>query len=152
MQHCARAHADPTPDRLAVLAGANLFAVESTRASFVSHARHERHAFPTLAAAMLTAIAGLGVVYLARICRRRTSSWLPEKVRRTSFCSASRQLPSQKPWRRSITWPASCLATPLSGWAASTTALGAGDRGSRWLVLHDFSALEHQLAALGGRF
>ena len=115
--------------------------------------RHERHAFPTLAAAMLTAIAGLGVVYLGTdlpaadiiLAARKSkadvvllslsTTPVPETLEEINHMA--RKLP-----RNAALWLGCPPQLPLEQATA----------GSRWLVLHDFSALEHQLAALGGRF
>ncbi len=115
--------------------------------------RNERHAFPTLAAAMLTAIGGLGVIYLGTdlpaadivLAARKSEADIvllslsttpgPETLEEINHMA--RKLP-----RSSALW--------LGG--APELRLEQATAGSRWLVLHDFSALEHQLAALGGRF
>ena len=115
--------------------------------------RNERHAFPTLAAAMLTAISGLGVIYLGTdlpaadivLAARKSEADIvllslsttpgPETLEEINHMA--RKLP-----RSSALW--------LGG--APELRLEQATAGSRWLVLHDFSALEHQLAALGGRF
>ena len=115
--------------------------------------RNERHAFPTLAAAMLTAIGGLGVIYLGTdlpaadivLAARKgeadvvllSLSSTPGSETQDDFSHIARKLPR---------------STAL--WLGGSPALGLeqATAGSRWLVLHDFSALEHQLAALGGRF
>lgn len=114
---------------------------------------NERHAFPTLAAAMLTAIGGLGVIYLGTdlpaadivLAARKSEADIvllslsttpgPETLEEINYMA--RKLP-----RSSALW--------LGG--APELHLEQATAGSRWLVLHDFSALEHQLAALGGRF
>jgi MerR family transcriptional regulator, light-induced transcriptional regulator len=115
--------------------------------------RNERHAFPTLAAAMLTAVGGLGVIYLgtdlpaadivlaarkseANVVLLSLSSTLGSETQ-DEFSHIARKLP-----RSTALW--------LGG--APALGLEQATAGSRWLVLHDFSALEHQLAALGGRF
>ena len=67
---------------------------------------NERHAFPTLAAAMLIAAGGLGAIYLGQIYRPRTSSWPPEKVKRTWFYSAYRPRQVQRCATISVTSPA----------------------------------------------
>jgi len=115
--------------------------------------RNERHAFPTLAAAMLTAVGGLGVLYLGTdlpaadivLAARKSEadvvllslSSTPGSETQEEFSHISRKLP-----RSTALW--------LGG--APALGLEQATAGSRWLVLHDFSALEHQLAALGGRF
>jgi len=114
---------------------------------------NERHAFPVLAAAMLTAVGGLGVIYLG------TELPASEIVMAARKCAAQVVLLSvgTKP-ADNILAEFEHIARKLS----SSTALWVGGRpdlhlekvmaGSRWLALHDFAALEHQLTALGARF
>ena len=115
--------------------------------------RNERHAFPTLAAAMLTAISGLGVIHLGTdlpaadivLAARKSEadivllslSTTPDPETLEEINRMARKLP-----RSSALW--------LGG--APALRLEQATAGSRWLVLHDFTALEHQLAARGGRF
>ncbi len=114
---------------------------------------NERHAFPTLVAAMLTAVAGLGVIYLGTelpsadivLATRRSDAHAvvlsisslpgPETVQDLAYIS-------RKVSRSTALW--------LGG--APQLGLDQATEGSRWMVLHDFAALEHQLTALGGRF
>lgn len=114
---------------------------------------NERHAFPTLAAAMLTAVGGLGVIYLG--------TDLPAAdivlAARKSEADALLLSISAKPGVETLE-----ELNHVAHKAPRSTALWLGGapqlniesvtEGSRWLVLHDFSALEHQLAALGARF
>jgi MerR family transcriptional regulator, light-induced transcriptional regulator len=115
--------------------------------------RNERHAFPTLAAAMLTAVGGLGVIYLGadlpaadivQAARKSEAdvvllslSTAPGLETLEEFSHIARKLP-----RSTALW--------LGG--APELRLDQATAGSRWAVLHDFSSLEHQLAALGARF
>lgn len=114
--------------------------------------RNERHEFPLLAAAMLTAVAGLGVFYLGTdlpaadivLAARRTDpdavllsvSVTPGSETLAELNHISRKLP-----RSTSLW--------LGGPPEIRLAEGLGD--SRWLVLDNYSALEHQLLALGTR-
>lgn len=114
---------------------------------------NERHAFPNLAAAMLTAVGGLGVIYLG--------TELPA----ADIVLAARKSSADVVLLSLSTAPAADTIEEFSHIASKlprSTALWVGGRpdlhleqlldGSRWLVLHDFSALEHELTALGARF
>lgn len=114
---------------------------------------NERHAFPTLAAAMLTAAGGLGAIYLG-----------------TDLPASDIVLAARKSEADIVLLSLSSAPTPevledlhyIEGKAARSTNLWLGGApelhldkttaGTRWLVLHDFAALEHQLAAKGARF
>jgi DNA-binding transcriptional MerR regulator/methylmalonyl-CoA mutase cobalamin-binding subunit len=115
--------------------------------------RDDRHSFPTLVAAMLTAVAGLGVIYLGAdlpsadiiLAARKSEadavllslSTAPAPETLEEFAAIARKIPRSK-------------ALWLGG--APELNLDKSMAGSRWLVLHDFPAFEHQLTALGGRF
>lgn len=114
--------------------------------------RNERHSFPTLAAAMLTAAGGLGAVYLG-----------------TDLPATEIVLAARKSKADVILLGLSCAPDPevlddlsyIARKMTRTTALWLGGSpelhldeataGSRWLVLKDFAALEHQLTARGAR-
>ena len=114
---------------------------------------NERHAFPTLAAAMLIAAGGLGAIYLGTdlpatdivVAARKSEadivllslSFAPSSEVRDDLSYIARKVP-----RSTALW--------LGG--APELHLDRAVEGSRWLVLKDFSALEHQLAARGARF
>ncbi len=114
---------------------------------------NERHAFPTLAAAMLIAAGGLGAIYLGTdlpagdiiLAARKSEadvvllslSSMPGSEIMDDLSHIARKLP-----RATALW--------LGG--ASELHLDQATKGSRWMVLHDFSALEHQLTARGARF
>ena len=115
--------------------------------------RNERHAFPNLAAAMLTAVGGLGVIYLGTdlpaadivlAARKSNADVLLLSLCATPGAETLQDLThiGRKAPRSTALW--------LGG--ARELNLDQATGGSRWLVLHDFSALEHQLAALGARF
>ena len=115
--------------------------------------RNERHAFPTLAAAMLAAAGSLGPIHLGTdlpaadivLAARKSEadivllsvSSTPGPETLDDLCYIARKVPQ---------------VTAL--WLGGSPALHLdhATAGSRWMVLHDFSALEHQLAARGARF
>ncbi len=114
--------------------------------------RNERHEFPILAAAMLTVVAGLGVFYLGTdlpaadivLAARRTDAdavLLSVSVTPGSDTVAELNQISRKLPRATSLW--------LGGPSEIRLAEGLG--GGRWLILDNYSALEHQLAALGTR-
>ncbi len=114
---------------------------------------NERHAFPNLAAAMLTAVGGLGVIYLGTelpaadivLAARKSAADVvllslgttPAVETIKEFGYIARKLPR---------------STALWAGGRSDLHLETALHGSRWLVLHDFSSLEHELTALGARF
>ncbi len=115
--------------------------------------RNERHAFPTLAAAMLAAAGGMGTIYLGTdlpaadivLAARKSEadvvllslSSAPNSEALNDLDTIARKAP-----RTATLWLGGSPALHLDQATA----------GSRWLVLQDFSALEHQLAARGARF
>ncbi|MFY9643663.1 MAG: MerR family transcriptional regulator [Terriglobales bacterium] len=115
--------------------------------------RNERHEFPLLAAAMLTAAAGLGVIYVGAdlpaadivLAARKTDadvillsiSTAPSEETMEELRHIERKVP-----RSTALWVGGAPALNLERATA----------GSRWLVLRDFGALEHQLSALGAAF
>jgi MerR family transcriptional regulator, light-induced transcriptional regulator len=115
--------------------------------------RDERHAFPILAAAMLTAVGGLGVIYLGTdlpaadivLAARRTES----DVVLLSLSSAPNPATRQE-----VTAIGHKLSRTRALWLGGPPELElkSAGLGSRYLLLDDFSALEHQLVALGARF
>ena len=115
--------------------------------------RNERHAFPTLAAAMLAAAGGLGIIYLgtdlpaADIVLAARKSEADVVLLSLSSVPNSEALEdldaiAHKAPRAAVLWLGGSPALHLEEATA----------GSRWLVVQDFSALEHQLAARGARF
>ncbi len=115
--------------------------------------RNERHAFPNLAAAMLTAAGGLGVIHLGTDlpadeivqAARKTGadalllsvSTMPDEEIFADMVYIGRKAP-----RSSALW--------LGG--ATDLSLDELTEGSRWHALRDFHALERELITLGGRF
>ncbi len=115
--------------------------------------RNESHAFPTLAAAMLIAAGGLGAIYLgtdlpaADIVLAARKSEADVVLLSLSSAPSSEVLDDLSFIARKV--PRS-IALWLGG--APELHLDQAKAGSRWMLLHDFSALEHQLAARGARF
>lgn len=114
--------------------------------------KSERHAFPTLAAAMLIAAGGLGAIYLGTdlpaadivLAARKSEAdvvLLSLSVPNSEVLDDLRYIARKVP-RATALW--------LGG--APELHLDQATEGSRWLVLKDFAALEHQLAARGARF
>jgi DNA-binding transcriptional MerR regulator len=115
--------------------------------------RNERHAFPTLAAAMLTAVGGLGIIYLGTdlpaadivlAARKSEADVVLLSLSATPVGDVLEDLNQveRKTPRSTGLW--------LGG--APELKIAEAVQGSRWVVLDDFSALEHQLSALGARF
>src|SRR5579871_1384947 len=114
---------------------------------------NERHAFPILAAAMLTAAGGLGAIYLGTDLPAADIVLAARKSEADVVLLSVSSPPSSE-----VTDDLVCVASK----APRAVALWLGgppelhlDRataGSRWMVLPDFTALEHQLAARGARF
>ena len=115
--------------------------------------RNELHAFPALAAAMLIASGGLGVVFMGSDLPAADIVLAAKKIHADVVLLSLSATPgpetleelhhiNRKLPRSSALW--------LGG--APELRLEEATAGTRWLVLHDFVALEHQLAAIGGRF
>ncbi len=115
--------------------------------------KNEHHAFPTLAAAMLAAAGGMGTIYLgtdlpaADIVLAARKSEADIVLLSLSSAPMSEALDdldyiARKAPRAAALWLGGPPALRLEEVAA----------GSRWLVVQDFAALEHQLAARGARF
>ena len=115
--------------------------------------RDERHGFPNLAAAMLTAAGGLGVIHMgtdlprediAQAARKSGANALlmsvskgPDGERRDDILYIARKAPK---------------STALWFGGAPELFLDHITAGSRWRVLGDFPALERELTGLGARF
>jgi DNA-binding transcriptional MerR regulator/methylmalonyl-CoA mutase cobalamin-binding subunit len=122
---------------------------DSSARVLIATPRHERHEFPILTAAMLTAAAGVGVIYVGAdlpaadivLAARKTDadvallslSTAPNKETLEELDFVARKTP-----RTTALW--------LGG--AAELNLKAATAGSRWVILPDFSALENHLAAL----
>ncbi len=113
----------------------------------------ERHGFPNLAAAMLTAVSGLGVIHLG------TDLPADEIVQaaRKSGANALLLSVSTRP-NEQILGDVAYIGrkAPKSSalWLGGPPGLSLDEFavGSRWHVLRDFRALERELITLGGRF
>jgi MerR family transcriptional regulator, light-induced transcriptional regulator len=115
--------------------------------------REEHHGFPNLAAALLAAVGGLGVVHLGtnlpgldivQAARRTSASALllsvsrtPDSQTRDDLLLIARKVPK---------------STELWLGGSSDCSLAPFAVGSRWKVFQNFHTLERELAGLGGRF
>jgi len=114
---------------------------------------NERHAFPTLAAAMLTAVGGLGVIYLGTDLPAADIVLAARKSEADAILLSISASPSADTLEE-LNYVARKAPRSAALWlgGAQELNLDSAAQDSRWLVLHDFSALEHQLKALGARF
>ena len=113
----------------------------------------EQHGFPNLAAAMLTAAGGLGVIHLGTELPRQDIALAARKSGASALLLSISKTPGAQ-FGDDLLY--------IAGKAPKSTALWLGGapevfldhvaHGPRWLVLHDFSALERELAAIGARF
>jgi DNA-binding transcriptional MerR regulator/methylmalonyl-CoA mutase cobalamin-binding subunit len=114
---------------------------------------NERHAFPTLAAAMLAAAGGLGAIYLgtdlpaADIVLAARKSDADVVLLSLSSTPNSELLDDLKYIARKAP-----RAADLWLGGAPALHLDQATAGSRWLAVQDFAALERQLTARGARF
>jgi len=114
---------------------------------------NEHHAFPILAAAMLTAAGGLGAIYLgtdlpaADIALAARKSEADVVLLSLSFAPKFEVL-------EDLIYVADKAPSAADLWLGGSPELhlDRATAGSRWMVLPDFTALEHQLAARGARF
>ena len=115
--------------------------------------RNERHAFPGLAAAMLAAAGGLGVIYLGTELPAADVVMAARKTDANAVLLSLSTAPSADTLA-DLNHICSKLPHSTAAWlgGAPTLGLAQATAGSRWLVMHDFLALEQQLAALGARF
>ena len=115
--------------------------------------RNERHAFPNLAAAMLTAVGGLGVVYLGTDLPA-ADIVLAARKSAADVVLLSMATPPVPETLEEFTFIDRKLPRSTALWLGGSPELGLEQAvaGSRWLVLKDFLTLEHQLSALGARF
>ncbi len=114
---------------------------------------NERHAFPTLAAAMLIAAGGLGAIYLGTDLPAADIVLAARKSEADVILLSLSSAPSSEV-RDDLSYIARKVTRSTALWlgGAPELHLDQATEGSRWLVLKDFSALEHQLAARGARF
>jgi MerR family transcriptional regulator, light-induced transcriptional regulator len=114
---------------------------------------NERHAFPTLAAAMLAAAGGLGAIYLGTDLPA-ADIVLAARKSEADVVLLSLSSPPNSEVVDDLSYIARKVPRPTALWlgGAPELHLDLATAGSRWMVLQDFSALEHQLAARGARF
>jgi MerR family transcriptional regulator, light-induced transcriptional regulator len=114
---------------------------------------NERHAFPTLAAAMLIAAGGLGAIYLGTDLPAADIVLAARKSEADVVLLSLSSAPSSE-LLGDLGYIANKVPRAAALWlgGAPELHLDRATAGSRWLVLHDFSSLEHQLAARGARF
>lgn len=114
---------------------------------------NERHAFPTLAAAMLTAAGGLGPIYLGTDLPAG-DILLAVRKSGADVVLLSLSSPPASEVVDDLLYIARKAPRATALWLGGSPALHLerATAGSRWLVVQDFSALEHQLAARGARF
>ncbi len=112
----------------------------------------ERHAFPTLAAAMLAAAGGLGAIYLGTDLPAADIVLAARKSESDIVLLSLSSAPNAEV-RNDLDFIARKAPRAASLWLGGAPELHL-DRaaGSRWTVLHDFATLEQQLAARGARF
>ena len=114
---------------------------------------NERHAFPTLAAAMLAAAGGLGAIYLGTDLPAADIVLAARKSEADVVLLSLSSTPNSE-LADDLRYIARKAPRAAALWLGGSPALqlGQATAGSRWMVLQDFSALEHQLAARGARF
>lgn len=115
--------------------------------------RSERHGFPILAAAMLTAVGGLGVIYLGT---ELPAEDLIQAARRSEadvvLLSLSANPTAEA--RQDLAIVGRKLERRTKLWLGVSPGLRIGPEvaGNEWIVLQDFMELERQLKLLGARF
>jgi DNA-binding transcriptional MerR regulator len=116
-------------------------------------ARNEHHAFPTLAAAMLAAVGGLGTIYLGTDLPAADIVLAARKSEADVVLLSLSSMPNSEVLE-DLDYIARKAPRAAALWLGGSPALhlDQATAGSRWLVVQDFSALEHQLAARGARF
>jgi DNA-binding transcriptional MerR regulator len=115
--------------------------------------RNERHAFPTLAAAMLVAAGGMGAIYLGTDLPAADIVLAARKSEADVVLLSLSSVPNSEVLD-DLDYIARKTPRAAALWLGGSPALhlDQSTAGSRWLVMKDFSALEHQLAARGARF
>lgn len=113
----------------------------------------ERHGFPILAAAMMTAAGGLGVIYLGT---ELPAADLIQTARRSEADAVllSISAPPTAEAIQDVLVVGKKLAPQAKLWLGSSPALNLNQHliEEHWLPLRDFTELESQLKALGARF
>jgi len=114
---------------------------------------NERHAFPTLAAAMLAAAGGLGAIYLGTDLPAADIVLAARKSEADVVLLSLSSAPNSEVLD-DLVYVANKAPRAAALWlgGAPELHLDRATAGSRWMVLHNFSLLEHQLAARGARF
>jgi DNA-binding transcriptional MerR regulator len=114
---------------------------------------NERHAFPTLAAAMLAAAGGMGAIYLGTDLPAADIVLATRKSEADVVLLSLSSMPNAEVLD-DLNTIAHKMPRTVALWlgGAPELHLDQATAGSRWMVLHDFSTLEHQLAARGARF
>ena len=115
--------------------------------------QNERHAFPALAAAMLAAVGGMGAIYLGTDLPAADIVLAGRKSEADVVLLSLLSTPSSETLN-DLDYIARKTPRSAALWLGGAPALHLDQAvaGSRWLVLQDFAALEHQLAARGARF
>jgi MerR family transcriptional regulator, light-induced transcriptional regulator len=115
--------------------------------------RNERHEFPILAAAMLTAVVGLGVIYVGADLPAADIVLAARRTDANAVLLSLSAAPSSETVEE-LSHIARKLPRSTALWLGGPPDLGLerAVAGSRWLVLRDFCVLEDQLGALGRRF
>jgi len=114
---------------------------------------NERHTFPTLAAAMLVAAGGLGAIYVGTDLPAADIVLAARKSEADIVLLSLSSVPNSEALN-DLEYIARKAPRAAALWLGGSPALHL-DRAtseSRWVLLHDFSSLEHQLAARGARF
>lgn len=115
--------------------------------------RDERHSFPNLAAAMLTAAGGLGVIPLGTDLPKEDIVMAARKSgARVLLLSVSKTPDAERSDDLLYIARKAPKSTALWFGGAPELFLEHITEGSRWRVLHDFHALERELTRLGARF
>jgi len=114
---------------------------------------NERHAFPTLAAAMLAAAGGLGAIYLGTDLPAADIVLAARKSEADVVLLSLSSAPNSEVLD-DLVYVANKVPRAAALWlgGAPELHLDRATAGSRWMVLLNFSSLEHQLAARGARF
>jgi DNA-binding transcriptional MerR regulator/methylmalonyl-CoA mutase cobalamin-binding subunit len=113
----------------------------------------ERHAFPTLTAALLAAAGGMGIIYLGTDLPAADIVLAARKGEADVVLLSLSSEPSSEVLEDLNTVARKAPRTAAL-WLGGSPALHLDEvaAGSRWLVVQDFSALENQLTARGARF
>ena len=113
----------------------------------------ERHGFPNLAAAMLTAAGGLGVIHLGTDLPKKDIVLAARRSKASALLlSVSKMLDRES--RDDMLYIARNAPKSALLWmgGAPDLILEESLKGSRWHIIHDFASLEHKLTGLGARF